>query len=291
MDPVQRVGRMEGGEDLRATLVENSLLTPSSIVDEVRELSFDVQSGVPELSAGQIVAIHAPGSREFGNAAHVRLYTIADVADGAQGGGAARIKLCVRRCSYIDEYSGERYPGVASNFLCNLSPGDAVEMRGPFPIPFEVPEERSADLVLIGSGTGIAPFRAFVRHVFEDVPDWKGRIWMFYGARTGLEMMYMNDLRDDFSQYYDLDTFRAFKALATRPGWHEGVDWGSTLEEHGAELWEMLGSPKTYVYIAGLEKMLSELDRVFARIAGSEAAWARRKAELQAGHRWMELVY
>ena len=53
----------------------------------------------------------------------------------------------------------------------------------------------------------------------------------------------------------------------------------------------MLGSPKTYVYVAGLEKMLAELDAVFAELAGSKEKWERRKAELMAGKRWSELVY
>ena len=38
--------------------------------------------------------------------------------------GLARIVICVRRCSYLDPYSGERYPGVASNWLCDREAGD-----------------------------------------------------------------------------------------------------------------------------------------------------------------------
>ena len=53
----------------------------------------------------------------------------------------------------------------------------------------------------------------------------------------------------------------------------------------------MLGNPKTYVYVAGLEKMLEELDKVFTGLAGSAEKWQRRKAELTAGKRWVELVY
>jgi ferredoxin--NADP+ reductase len=53
----------------------------------------------------------------------------------------------------------------------------------------------------------------------------------------------------------------------------------------------MLGDPKTYVYVAGLEKMRDELDKLFAGLAGSEAKWQRRKAELMAGGRWVELLY
>ena len=52
-----------------------------------------------------------------------------------------------------------------------------------------------------------------------------------------------------------------------------------------------LEGPKTYVYVAGLEKMRAELDAVFTTLAVSEETWARRKAELMAGKRWVELLY
>ena len=158
-------------------------------------------------------------------------------------------------------------------------------------MPFEVPEDLDADLVLIGSGTGIAPFRALVKHLYGAVPDWTGRIWLFYGARSGLEMLYMNEERDDFAQYYDEETFEAFKALSPRPGWSDPIAWDDALAERGEELWRLLGQPDTYVYVAGLEPMLAQLDAVFADLAGSKEKWERRKAELMAGKRWVELVY
>jgi ferredoxin--NADP+ reductase len=101
----------------------------------------------------------------------------------------------------------------------------------------------------------------------------------------------MNDERNDFAQYYDHDTFEAFQALSPRPAFADPIAWDRAIEQRGAELWQKLGEAKTYVYVAGLEPMLAELDRVFARLAGSKEKWHRRKAELQAGKRWVELVY
>ena len=45
------------------------------------------------------------------------------------------------------------------------------------------------------------------------------------------------------------------------------------------------------VYIAGHEPILEMLDKAFSNILGSKEKWARRKAELEAGKRWVELIY
>jgi ferredoxin--NADP+ reductase len=101
----------------------------------------------------------------------------------------------------------------------------------------------------------------------------------------------MNDKRDDFTQYYDDETFEAFKALSPRPAFADPIDWDKALEQRGDELWKKLGDPKTRVYVAGLENTLKQLDKIFAKLAGSEEKWTRRKAELKAGRRWVELLY
>ncbi|MBW1762390.1 MAG: ferredoxin-NADP reductase, partial [Deltaproteobacteria bacterium] len=44
------------------------------------------------------------------------------------GNGLPRIKIAVRRVSYVDQYSGEEYPGVSSNYLCDLVAGDTLTM-------------------------------------------------------------------------------------------------------------------------------------------------------------------
>jgi len=290
IEAIKRLEDLDTETRFAATVVSNVRITPEASDDEVREIVFETDAADLDLEIGRSVGVIAPGAPAFGSRHHFRLYSVADLPERTPD-GKTRIQIAVRRCFYIDRFSGERYPGVASNYLCDLRPGDALEMAGPFGPVFEVPEDRDANLVLIGTGTGIAPFRAFVKHIYRDVPDWKGRIWLFYGAKSGLEMLYMNDERDDFAQYYDHETFRAFKALSPRPNWADPIAWDLAIAERGDELWKMFGSPKTYVYVAGLEKMRDELDRVFSELAGSKDRWQRRKAELMAGGRWVELLY
>ena len=249
---------------------------------EVDREHFDYQPG-------QSIGVIVSGDHPQGHKHHFRLYSVADTAPA--GGGKPRVTLCVKRCNYIDEYSGELYEGISSNYLCDLKEGDTITINGPFGIPFEVPQDKNTDLLLIGMGTGIAPFRALIKHIYEDVADWQGRVRLFYGAQSGLEMLYMNEEKDDFTQYYDQATFEAFKALSPRPDWADPIAMDYALEERSEEILSMLENPHTRVYVAGRADILETLDRVFGRMLGSSEQWARRKAELKAGQRWVELVY
>lgn len=274
----------------QATLVSSDRITPEASDIEVRELTLEVQKPDFAFQLGQSVGVLAPGAKEFGQKVHFRLYSVADLPERGPS-GLPRIKIAVRRVSYVDKYSGEEYPGIASNYLCDRVAGDTITMSGPYGLAFEVPEEMDADLILIGTSTGIAPFRAFIKHLYKNVPQWKGTITLFYGAQSGLELLYMNDEKDDFTQYYDRETFQAFKALSPRPSWAAPIDWDGALTQRGQQLWKLLQQPHTYVYVAGLEKMRGELDDAFREIAGSDQKWARRRAELVAGGRWVELLY
>lgn len=271
-----------------ATVVSTERITPAS-TDEVREIQLDLDKKGFLASAGQSIGVLAPGQKDFGQKHHFRLYTVADLPE--HKGAVTRVKLCVKRCNYVDEYSGEQYPGVASNYLCNLKAGDKITMTGPYGLAFPVPDEADATLILIGAGTGIAPFRAFLKHLYTAKPPFTGKVRLFHGARSGLDLLYKNSEKDDLTQYYDKQTFAAIEALGKRPHWSDDVDWDGALQSRGTEIGKLLDDPKTYVYVAGLEKVRNQLDKVFANVLGTPARWARRKAELTAGKRWIELLY
>ena len=273
---------------IAASVVSNERLTPAVSKEEVREVTLDLQTPQFEAKAGQSVGVLAPG--QFGQQHHFRLYTLADLPQTMRA-GVVRIRICVRRCNYIDEYSGEEYLGIASNYLCDLADGAALTITGPYELPFEMPEDSDATLIMIGAGTGIAPFRAFVKQIDQTAPDFAGRIWLLHGGRTGLELVYMNDERNDFALYMDRATFVALTALSRRPHWTDAIDWQTAIEARAEEIWQLLQNAQTYVYIAGLESIRDELDQVFSQVAGSAEKWSRRKAELLAGGRWTELLY
>ncbi|HSG97477.1 MAG TPA: FAD-binding oxidoreductase [Woeseiaceae bacterium] len=273
-----------------ATVLSTERITDEGADAEVRELVLEVDRHEFNCEIGQSVGILVEGPKEFGGALRQRLYTVADTPS-ASGDAKPQIRLVVRRCDYIDDYSGELYAGVNSNYICDRKPGDELSITGPFGLPFTVPEDKSANLLMIGLGTGIAPFRAFVKHIYQDIGDWQGKVRLLYGARSGLELLYMNDKRDDFARYYDEDTFEAFQALSPRPNWADPIAWDHAIEERSKEILGMLDEEHTYVYVAGLVPIRDSLDRVFANMLGSPDAWAQKKAELKDAGRWVELLY
>lgn len=272
---------------IEASVASSDLLTPADSREEVRELVLTLATATFDGRPGQSIGVLAPG--QLGQDHHFRLYTLADLPE-AIAEDAMSIRICVRRCHYVDPYSGEEYHGIASNYLCDLRPGDTLTITGPYEAPFDLPQEPDAVLILIGAGTGIAPFRAFVKHIYQEAA-FRGRILLFHGGRTGLDLVYQNRQRNDFALYMQQETFEAITAVSQRPHWTDAIDWQSPIQSRAEELWNILLDPKTYVYVAGLERIRDQLDHAFAQLAGSEEAWSRRKAELAAGGRWRELLY
>ena len=271
-----------------ATIQRTERLTPPD-TDEVREIVLRVEDPGFACEVDQSFGVLVETDGEFGNTRHHRLYSVADLP--GKDKDKPLITMLVKRCAYVDDFSGEEYPGVASNYLCDRKAGDRITITGPFPLPFAVPEDKSANLILVGMGTGIAPFRAFVKHIYKNVKDWEGRIRLFYGARSGLELLYLNDEDGDLRHYYDEETFEAFHALSPRPHWSDPIALDMAIEARAAEILDMLSQVNTYIYVAGYAQVSTMLDKAFARILGSKEKWEVRKAELIAGNKWAEIIY
>ena len=269
-----------------AVLAESRRITPSNSREEVRHLVFRTGNQSFDAAPGNCIRVLAPG--QFGNRHHMRLYSIMDLE---RRGGATEFAICVRRCSYIDEFNGEKYRGVASSYLCDLRPDDVLEFAGPVGYPFLIPEDKSADILMLGMGTGIAPFRTLIRQIYEKIGGWKGRVRLFYGAKSPLEMLYMNDENNDLANYYDQPTFKAFQAVSPRPALDAPVSLEPAIEQNAAEVWEMLTRPGTRVFIAGTADMLNAVEQSMAGLAGSSRSWAAVHKELVSSGRWSEVLY
>lgn len=279
----------ELGPAVVAEVVESRRITPEK-TDEVRHIVLRVNEPSFRYREGQSIGVVVPGPHAFGNKYHMRRYSIANDRSRSNE-ESVEFSILVRRCFYIDPLNGERYPGVASNFLCDATVGQRISVTGPYKSPFIIPSDKRANLVMIGVGTGIAPFRAFIEHIYHERGSWEGQVRLFYGARSGMDMLYMNDHNSDLKEYFEEETFLAYNALASRPLMSESDALKHSLERHVEEALSLIRQPDTYVCVAGLSKVEKAMDQVFSEATGSGEEWTGLKEQLLQQGRWSQLLY
>lgn len=277
----------DASHDHQARLVGSTRLTPEAHA-EVRQIVLQVNEPAFYFPEGQNIGVSVPGPHPFGNKVHHRFYTLAAVRGNDAG---AELEILVRRCFYIDEVSGEEYPGIASNYLCDARPGDAITLTGPHRSPFAIPADKTSNLLMLGAGTGIAPFRAFLRRIYDQEGGWQGQVRLFHGARTGMDLLYMNDLNNDLANYYDQATFQAIQSVGQGYFGDDADALKHGVEAHAQMIWRLIQEPGSHVYLAGLDKVATALDAAMAAAAGSPEAWQAARQRLVDERRWAELIY
>ncbi len=274
---------------MSASVVSSRRITPNDSDTELRHINLAVDRKDFSHQVGQSIGVLVPGPHEYGQKEYLRLYSIAGSSTSEDDKPV--ISLCVKRCFYIDDFNGQRYEGKASNYLCDLKEGAAVTLVGPYSLAFALPKEKDANLLMIGLGTGIAPFRAFVKHIYSEQGGWKGDVRLYHGALNGVELAYMNDQNADLKYYYDEETFKAFQAISPRAHADVPVDLAGAMAQNADEVWTQLQDPKTYVYVSGLTKIREQLDEALVKIIGSPVKYEQQKAKMIDEGRWAELIF
>lgn len=201
-----------------ATIVSVERIVGPKAPGETCHIVIDHAGNVPYWE-GQSFGVIPPGEnpKKPGAPQNVRLYSIAstrygDYFDGKTG------SLCVRRAVYYDPETGKEDPsknGVCSNYLCDSKPGDKIQLTGPSGKIMLLPEDPNATHIMIATGTGVAPYRGYLRRMFmEFVPNYKfgGLAWLFLGVANADSLLY----DDEFTKYRQdyPDNFRYDLALS-----------------------------------------------------------------------------
>lgn len=181
-------------------------------------------------------------------------------------------------------------PGGVSHHLLQHAKGDTVAVYGPYPNPFYPPVGSRSNMILIGAGTGMVPFRWLARKIQSRHLDWMGKVLMLEGNETGLEQQYLNRRLRDADQYFDEVSRRAFEALKTR---YSAVasDAGPSVAAHRDALWRLMGQGRVYVYLAGYQQTAQALDRAMAEHLRLPGRWEEAKAALRENGHWLEFLY
>ena len=186
----------------------NYSLLKEGAIARVNHITFDLKESDPFLNyiEGQSIGIMPEGEDANGKPHKLRLYSIASTRHGDDFEGNT-VSLCVRQLQY--EKDGETINGVCSSYLCDIKPGAKVKITGPVGKEMLLPDEEDANIVMLATGTGIAPMRAYLRRMFEATEkeknkwNFKGKAWLFMGAPKSANLLYEEDLQRYLENYPD----------------------------------------------------------------------------------------
>ncbi len=260
------------GKPARMKVQGNYRLTDDPDHD-VRHIILDPGASPFPVLEGQSVGIIPPGTDAEGKAHLPRLYSVSSPRDGERP-GYHNISLTVKR----------EDKGLASNYLCDLETGAEVDVTGPFGATFLMPGAADAHLMLICTGTGSAPMRAFTMQ--RQRSGATGGMTMFFGARTPKSLPYFGPLKKV------PETLLKQHLVFSR---EQGKDKEYVQDRMIAEqetVAELLADDRTHIYICGLRGMEEGVEKAMTSIAESMGQqWANLRDAMREDGRYHVETY
>ncbi|MEM6821410.1 MAG: sulfite reductase subunit alpha [Verrucomicrobiota bacterium] len=185
-----------------------------------------------------------------------RLYSIASSPKAHPG----EVHLTVGAVRY--EYEGDARGGVCSTFLADRLPeGETTGVFVQKSHGFRLPENLETSVIMVGPGTGIAPFRAFLEE--RKATEATGKNWLFFGDQKS---------KTDFLYQEELEAFQASGILtrldtAFSRDQKEKVYVQNRMEEHGKELWQWLQEGAHFYVCGDASRMAKDVDAMLHTIA------------------------
>jgi sulfite reductase (NADPH) flavoprotein alpha-component len=214
-----------------------------------------------------------------------RLFSIASSYKAQPG----RVALTIDHLRYT--INGRERLGVASTFAgVALRPGDKVKayiQRAP---DFALPEDGNTPIIMVGPGTGVAPFRAFLQERMATKA--KGPAWLFFGHQRRATDFFYED---------ELSGFQAAGTLAKlSPAWSRDAEKKvyvqDKMREDGADLWAWLGKGAHFYVCGDAAHMAPDVDAALIQICAEHGKMDAASAkvfvnDLRAQHRYQTDVY
>ncbi|MGJ8677337.1 MAG: sulfite reductase subunit alpha [Akkermansiaceae bacterium] len=180
--------------------------------------------------------------------------------------------------------------GVCSTFLADradsVKPGVFVHTNK----AFRVPEDTSTDIIMVGPGTGVAPFRAFLEE--RIAMEAKGRNWLLFGEQhEATDFLYREELQQMMA-----DGHLAKLDLAFSRDQQEKIYVQTRMKQNAAEIWEWLQGGACFYVCGDASRMAKDVDQALHEIAQeqgglSEGAAVEFIKDLRAKKRYSRDVY
>jgi sulfite reductase (NADPH) flavoprotein alpha-component len=194
-----------------------------------------------------------------------RLYSIASSPAAHNG----EVHLTVARAWY--EKDGEKRYGLASNFLAQLNEESAVTFYIQHNNLFRLPAD-DKDIIMIGPGTGVAPFRAFVAE--RDSRGAEGRNWLFFGEQHAkTDFLYQSEWQD----YLQTGALHRLDLAFSRDT-DKKIYVQHRLEQQAAEVFEWL-EKGAYLYVCGAKDPMSiDVENTLVKIIAIQGKLDKEKS-------------
>ncbi len=250
-------------------------LTAEHADNDVRHVILDFGDQPFPVLEGQSIGVIPPGVDAQGQPHRIRLYSIASPRHGERP-NHNNLSLTVKR----------EANGVCSNYICDLKKGDKVEVTGPFGATFLMPNDPLANVIMICTGTGAAPFRGFTEWKRRIMPNAPGRFVLFFGARRPEDLPYFGPLQKVPDAL--LAKFFAYSRVEGQPKTYVQ----DLMREQADLVSSLLGSDATHIYICGLKGMEQGVDAALDDICrGVGVAWRDLRATMRESGRYHVETY
>jgi sulfite reductase (NADPH) flavoprotein alpha-component len=213
-----------------------------------------------------------------------RLYSISSSPKAHAG----EVHLTVAAVRYQSQRAARK--GVSSTFLADRAADVDVPVFVQRSAQFRPPAKPDAPMVMIGPGTGVAPFRAFL-HERRERGD-RGRNWLFFGEQHAATDFYY---REEIEAMHK-DGLLTRLSLAFSRDQQQKIYVQNRMIEQGAELWQWL-QDGAHVYVCGdALRMAKDVDQALRQVIATHGAMSAEKAaeyvqNLGANKRYLRDVY
>jgi sulfite reductase (NADPH) flavoprotein alpha-component len=159
------------------------------------------------------------------------------------------------------ESHGRVRKGVCSTFMAERADNVPVPVYPSSAKHFHLPEDGNIPIIMIGPGTGIAPFRAFLQD--RQTLGAKGKNWLFFGAqREGCDYSY----KEDFDQFKRDGLLTRLDCAWSRDQAHK-IYVQHKLLENAADIWKWIDSEGAQFFVCGdARRMAKDVDASLRKI-------------------------
>jgi ferredoxin--NADP+ reductase len=253
---------------------------------------------------GQSLSVIPPGLTEKGKKQKPRLYSIASTRYGDLLDGTT-VSLCVRKAEYYDPITGtldDSKAGICSKFLCSATPGTEIDVAGPIGKTMILPKDSTKDIIMVATGTGIAPFRSFLHRLFVEQTTarhmYTGTAWLILGVPTTGSLLYKTEfdsmLQQTTTSPQSLNNLKINYAISREMTNKENggkLYVQDVLKENAIELFAKLEAGAV-IYFCGLKGMMPGILLALEEVATSQGIdWSTTLKKYQSNHQWHVEVY